>query len=252
MFQSFGSSPPGGNSPDFYKVLNVPRTATPAQIKQAYRSMAKKYHPGKQRYWHIAYIVLLLCLGRASHRSSLRQINKMPIRISIPHWPFSKSIEPTRYFPIHNYVIDMINTDQRHLELRQLVMLEPQHHHQKVKVEVPALPLQAFQLTIPLAPTLLIFMPTHGHNGRPPFNTITLCPMLNGWMDPVSRMVLSGRREIRFLPILMFFEIDPSTGVVAVLPSLMTTAEGTIWETIYKWIWILLWKQPSWVGRKRS
>lgn len=50
MFQSFGSSQPGGNTPDFYKVLNVPRTATPAQIKQAYRSMAKKYHPGKQRY----------------------------------------------------------------------------------------------------------------------------------------------------------------------------------------------------------
>ena len=30
---------------DYYKVMGVPRDATEAQIKQAYRKLARKYHP---------------------------------------------------------------------------------------------------------------------------------------------------------------------------------------------------------------
>lgn len=30
---------------DFYKILNVPSYATPEEIKEAYRSLAKKHHP---------------------------------------------------------------------------------------------------------------------------------------------------------------------------------------------------------------
>jgi molecular chaperone DnaJ len=35
------------NKRDYYKVLDVPRTATEAQIKQAYRRLAMKYHPDR-------------------------------------------------------------------------------------------------------------------------------------------------------------------------------------------------------------
>ncbi|KAJ8320571.1 hypothetical protein KUTeg_002158, partial [Tegillarca granosa] len=38
-----------GGRRDFYKILNVPRTATTNQIKKAYRKLAKEMHPDKNR-----------------------------------------------------------------------------------------------------------------------------------------------------------------------------------------------------------
>ncbi|HEY2735602.1 MAG TPA: DnaJ domain-containing protein, partial [Polyangiales bacterium] len=32
---------------DFYKILGVPRTATEAEIRKAYRALARKFHPDK-------------------------------------------------------------------------------------------------------------------------------------------------------------------------------------------------------------
>ena len=36
-----------GQNRDFYKILDVPKSATPADIKKAYRAMSLKWHPDK-------------------------------------------------------------------------------------------------------------------------------------------------------------------------------------------------------------
>lgn len=36
-------------SRDFYKILNLPRTATVNQIKKSYRKLAKELHPDKNK-----------------------------------------------------------------------------------------------------------------------------------------------------------------------------------------------------------
>ncbi|XP_034449531.1 dnaJ heat shock protein family (Hsp40) member A3a isoform X1 [Hippoglossus hippoglossus] len=41
----FHTSAPASSKQDFYKILEVPRTATQKEIKKAYYQMAKKYHP---------------------------------------------------------------------------------------------------------------------------------------------------------------------------------------------------------------
>jgi DnaJ family protein B protein 11 len=36
-----------GLNRDFYKILDVPRSASPAEIKKAYRALSLKWHPDK-------------------------------------------------------------------------------------------------------------------------------------------------------------------------------------------------------------
>ena len=43
------------NPDSAYKILEIDRTATDAEIKKAYRTMAKKYHPDKLQHMDEAY-----------------------------------------------------------------------------------------------------------------------------------------------------------------------------------------------------
>ncbi len=43
------------NPDSAYKILEIEKTATPAEIKAAYRTMAKKYHPDKLQHMDEAY-----------------------------------------------------------------------------------------------------------------------------------------------------------------------------------------------------
>jgi len=44
--RSFVAAPlPARSEKDYYTILNVPASATPEQIKEAYRNLAKKHHP---------------------------------------------------------------------------------------------------------------------------------------------------------------------------------------------------------------
>lgn len=43
------------NPDSAYKILEIDRTATDAEVKKAYRTMAKKYHPDKLQHMDEAY-----------------------------------------------------------------------------------------------------------------------------------------------------------------------------------------------------
>ena len=43
------------NPDSAYKILEIERTVTDAEVKKAYRTMAKKYHPDKLQHMDEAY-----------------------------------------------------------------------------------------------------------------------------------------------------------------------------------------------------
>lgn len=60
-----------GTGRDFYKILNVQRNADVAEIKRAYRKLAKEYHPGT---FFINFSVLLLYLLYLKHGTNLSSL----------------------------------------------------------------------------------------------------------------------------------------------------------------------------------
>jgi DnaJ-class molecular chaperone len=42
---------------DFYNILGIPRTANDAEIKRAYRTLAKRFHPGKPVRLQFTFLV---------------------------------------------------------------------------------------------------------------------------------------------------------------------------------------------------
>jgi hypothetical protein len=66
--------PPKKSTPDFYKVMGIPKTATADHIKEAYRRLAKQLHPDKCKK------VKEIC------EKEFKELNQANMVLSVPKW----------------------------------------------------------------------------------------------------------------------------------------------------------------------